>query len=149
MEETKSTLRYAERAKKVVTQPTVNQDPRSKLVAELRAEISLLKGQLVEAAMRGDSSSAELSSIIERLRAPEEQSASLLKSDETRHLEADLLGKENARLLSMNGELSAALSSSTRDLGVRDRQLREIFTEDSTLQRQMVAAQRELQESEC
>nr|CAI5852223.1 unnamed protein product [Callosobruchus analis] len=41
--ETLSTLRYANRAKNIINQPTVNEDPNVKLIRELRDEISKLR----------------------------------------------------------------------------------------------------------
>ncbi|KAJ8925878.1 hypothetical protein NQ315_009730 [Exocentrus adspersus] len=41
--ETLSTLRYANRAKNIINQPTVNEDPNVTLIRELRAEISKLR----------------------------------------------------------------------------------------------------------
>lgn len=41
--ETLSTLRYANRAKKIVNKPTVNEDPHVKLIRELREENARLK----------------------------------------------------------------------------------------------------------
>ncbi|XP_059477576.1 kinesin-like protein Klp98A isoform X2 [Neocloeon triangulifer] len=46
--ETLSTLRYANRAKNIVNQPTVNEDPNVRLIRELRDEIYKLRGLLGE-----------------------------------------------------------------------------------------------------
>ena len=46
--ETLSTLRYANRAKKIVNKPTVNEDPNVKVIRELREENARLK-QLLSA----------------------------------------------------------------------------------------------------
>eukprot|EP00966_Prymnesium_polylepis_P182291 4222939-Prymnesium_polylepis.1 len=46
VEESRSTLRYAERAKKIVNVPTVNMDARDALVESLRGEIAELKQQV-------------------------------------------------------------------------------------------------------
>lgn len=45
-EETVSTLRYADRAKKIKNKPTVNEDPDAKLIRELQEENARLKAQL-------------------------------------------------------------------------------------------------------
>ncbi len=50
-EETLSTLRYADSAKKIKNIAFVNEDPRSKLIRELQEEISTLRKQL--ASMNG------------------------------------------------------------------------------------------------
>ncbi|XP_060945283.1 kinesin-like protein KIF16B [Limanda limanda] len=46
--ETLSTLRYANRAKNIINQPTVNEDCNVRLIRELRAEIARLKALLVQ-----------------------------------------------------------------------------------------------------
>ena len=45
-EETSSTLRYAERAKRIVTRASVNEDPNVALIRQLREEIQQLKNLL-------------------------------------------------------------------------------------------------------
>ena len=47
-EETLSTLRYADRAKRIRCHAVVNEDPNAKLVRELRAEVERLKTLLVQ-----------------------------------------------------------------------------------------------------
>lgn len=45
-EETLSTLRYADQAKKIKNKAVVNEDPNAKLVRELKEELELLRGTL-------------------------------------------------------------------------------------------------------
>ena len=45
-EETLSTLRYADRAKKIKNKPVVNEDPQAAMIRELQAENAALKAQL-------------------------------------------------------------------------------------------------------
>ena len=45
-EETLSTLRYADRAKRIVNHAVVNEDPNAKIIRELRDEVETLKTQL-------------------------------------------------------------------------------------------------------
>lgn len=47
--ETLSTLRYASRAKSIVNSPIVNEDGSLKVIRELQAEVTRLKGLLQEA----------------------------------------------------------------------------------------------------
>ncbi|KAJ1920478.1 hypothetical protein H4219_001315 [Mycoemilia scoparia] len=47
-DESLSTLRYAERAKNIVNEVTVNEDPNAKLIRELRKELDLLRSQLYQ-----------------------------------------------------------------------------------------------------
>ena len=43
-EETLSTLRYADQAKKIKNKAVINEDPNAKLVRELKEELELLRG---------------------------------------------------------------------------------------------------------
>ena len=45
-EETLSTLRYADRAKRIVCHAVVNEDPNARIIRELRSELEFLKEQL-------------------------------------------------------------------------------------------------------
>ena len=46
-DETLSTLRYADRAKRIRCHAVINEDPNAKLVRELRAEVDRLKTLLI------------------------------------------------------------------------------------------------------
>ncbi|RMZ95929.1 kinesin KIF13A [Brachionus plicatilis] len=48
-EETLSTLRYADRAKKIVNNPVVNEDPNAKIIRNLREEVENLRKELEKA----------------------------------------------------------------------------------------------------
>ncbi|XP_066498896.1 kinesin-like protein KIF13A isoform X2 [Hoplias malabaricus] len=48
-EETLSTLRYADRAKRIVNHAVVNEDPNARIIRELREEVEKLKEQLTQA----------------------------------------------------------------------------------------------------
>ena len=52
-EETLSTLRYADRAKKIVNKAVVNEDPNTKLINELKKQVEQLKLQLQAAGVSG------------------------------------------------------------------------------------------------
>lgn len=56
-EETLSTLRYADRAKRIVNHAIVNEDPNAKVIRELREEVEKLKEQLSQAEVRAALSS--------------------------------------------------------------------------------------------
>lgn len=45
-EETLSTLRYADQAKKIKNKAVVNEDPNAKLVRELKEELEMLRGTI-------------------------------------------------------------------------------------------------------
>ncbi len=51
-EETLSTLRYADRAKKIVNHAVVNEDPNARIIRELREEVDMLRKQLDMAQVR-------------------------------------------------------------------------------------------------
>lgn len=51
-EETLSTLRYADQAKKIKNKAVINEDPNAKLVRELKEELELLRGMLLACASR-------------------------------------------------------------------------------------------------
>ena len=48
-EETLSTLRYADRAKRIVNHAVVNEDPNARIIRDLREEVDMLKQQLNKA----------------------------------------------------------------------------------------------------
>lgn len=48
-EETLSTLRYADRAKRIVNHAVVNEDPNARIIRELREEVEKLRVQLSKA----------------------------------------------------------------------------------------------------
>jgi kinesin family protein 13 len=48
-EETLSTLRYADRAKRIVNNAVVNEDPNAKMIRELREEVEMLRRELEKA----------------------------------------------------------------------------------------------------
>ena len=50
-DETLSTLRYADRAKRIVNNAVVNEDPNAKLIRNLREELEMLKRELEQANM--------------------------------------------------------------------------------------------------
>lgn len=51
-EETLSTLRYADRAKRIVNHAVVNEDPNARIIRELRQEVEALKEMLLHATVR-------------------------------------------------------------------------------------------------
>lgn len=51
-EETLSTLRYADRAKRIVNHAVVNEDPNARIIRELREEVDKLRVQLSQAEVR-------------------------------------------------------------------------------------------------
>lgn len=72
-EETLSTLRYADRAKRIVNHAVVNEDPNARIIRELREEVEKLRVQLSQAEVRGEpghvvnASTPDVSSLTGRL----------------------------------------------------------------------------------
>jgi len=92
LEETLSTLRYADRARKIKNKPIVNKDPKAAELSRLRSQVQELKMQLLEGGgggvLAGGSSSSNAA------------------------LELD-----NQRLIAENGALTAALQASLNENG--------------------------------
>lgn len=59
-EETLSTLRYADRAKRIVNHAVVNEDPNARIIRDLRDEVDMLKQQLNEAQVKKTAHSMKL-----------------------------------------------------------------------------------------
>ncbi|RDD36883.1 Kinesin-like protein KIF13A [Trichoplax sp. H2] len=59
-DETLSTLRYADRAKRIVNHAVVNEDPNAKIIRELREEVERLKSQLRGTGLPGPGSKREM-----------------------------------------------------------------------------------------
>ncbi len=53
-EETLSTLRYADRAKRIVNHAIINEDPNNRIIRELREEVEQLREQLMNATQQSD-----------------------------------------------------------------------------------------------
>ena len=51
-EETLSTLRYADRAKRIVNHAVINEDPNARIIRDLRDEVEMLRQQLSAAQVR-------------------------------------------------------------------------------------------------
>lgn len=66
-------MRYANRAKNIINQPTINEDPNVKLIRELREEITKLKGMLSSADINDASSHNKSSQMLEDLLKKEAQ----------------------------------------------------------------------------
>merc|ERR1719290_390195 len=91
LEETVSTLRYADRARKIKNKPIVNKDPKAAELGRLRSEVQKLQLQLLQGAGAINVDGCGTGS-------------------NTTHLEA-----ENQRLAEENSKLTAALQTSMED----------------------------------
>ncbi|CAI4227030.1 unnamed protein product [Auanema sp. JU1783] len=92
-EETLSTLRYADRAKKIVNHAVVNEDPNARVIRELREEVETLRLQISQTLKE----QTETEELRERLAESERLVAQMNKSWEERLKETDTLNKERQR----------------------------------------------------
>ncbi|VDO45464.1 unnamed protein product [Haemonchus placei] len=104
-EETLSTLRYADRAKRIVNHAVVNEDPNARVIRELREEVETLRMQISQT-LKEHSETAELR---ERLAESERLVAQMNKSWEERLKETETLNKERQRDLA---EIGISIESS-------------------------------------
>lgn len=104
-EETLSTLRYADNAKKIVNKAIVNEDPNARLIRELREELERLRSQVggVGGMGEGAPSGAEALLLKERLAETEGMLADLNKTWEEKLAESEMLLKEHLKLLESHG----------------------------------------------
>ncbi|VDM51755.1 unnamed protein product [Angiostrongylus costaricensis] len=98
-EETLSTLRYADRAKRIVNHAIVNEDPNARVIRELREEVETLRMQISQT-LKEHTETVELR---ERLAESERLVAQMNKSWEERLKETDSVNKERQRDLAEIG----------------------------------------------
>ncbi|KAI1724019.1 kinesin motor domain-containing protein [Ditylenchus destructor] len=98
-EETLSTLRYADRAKKIVQHAVINEDPNAKIIRELREEVETLRMQINQNQERQN----EADELRERLAESERLVEMMNKSWEERLRETDQLNKEHQKDLAQIG----------------------------------------------
>ena len=105
LEETVSTLRYADRARKIKNKPIVNKDPRAAELGRLRSQVQQLQLQLISAAgginvAGGEESRVSQEALEEnkRLEAENEKLTSALQAamDDNAHMSEKLLMSELA-----------------------------------------------------
>ncbi|PIC17645.1 hypothetical protein B9Z55_023818 [Caenorhabditis nigoni] len=104
-EETLSTLRYADRAKKIVNHAIINEDPNARVIRELREEVETLRMQITQTKKEH----AETEELRERLAESERLVAQMNKSWEERLKETDTLNKERQKDLA---EIGISIESS-------------------------------------
>jgi kinesin family protein 13 len=90
-EETLSTLRYADRAKRIVNHAVVNEDANSRVVRELREEVEKLRLMLMESGGGGVNNSKEMEDMKERLRISETLMSEMTKTWEEKLRETEKL----------------------------------------------------------
>ncbi|CAI5454199.1 unnamed protein product [Caenorhabditis angaria] len=104
-EETLSTLRYADRAKKIVNHAIINEDPNARVIRELREEVETLRMQITQTRKEH----AETQELRERLAESERLVEQMNKSWEERLKETDTLNKERQKDLA---EIGISIESS-------------------------------------
>ncbi|KAI6210619.1 Kinesin-73 [Aphelenchoides besseyi] len=92
-EETLSTLRYADSAKRIVNHAVVNEDPNAKIIRELREEVETLRMQINQSQERQN----EAEELRERLAEAEKLVAQMNRSWDDRLRETDRLNQERRR----------------------------------------------------
>lgn len=104
-EETLSTLRYADRAKRIVNHAVVNEDANSKIIRELREEVEKLRALLMDGikqpggADQGPMREKEINELQERLRISESLMGDLSKTWEQRLADTERIHQERQKAL--------------------------------------------------
>ncbi|XP_025113776.1 kinesin-like protein KIF14 isoform X3 [Pomacea canaliculata] len=104
IDETLSTLRYARQARSIVNVVHVNEDPKARIIRELRAEIEKLRNQ--SGLMNGDShlaSMAEIAMLREKLVSKEKEMDDLSRSWQERLRQAEERKEEESKQLERSG----------------------------------------------
>ncbi|XP_055998502.1 kinesin-like protein KIF13B isoform X3 [Ostrea edulis] len=96
-EETLSTLRYADRAKRIVNHAVVNEDPNARIIRDLRDEVDMLKQQLNEA------QNMQAPTLVERLHVSEKLIKEMTKTWEEKLAEKDKINQERHETLEKMG----------------------------------------------
>ncbi|KAL5013425.1 hypothetical protein ScPMuIL_007695, partial [Solemya velum] len=96
-EETLSTLRYADRAKRIVNHAVVNEDPNARIIRELREEVDMLKKQLDVA------QSMKAPDVQERLEESEKLMKEISKTWEEKLAETERIHQERHEALEQMG----------------------------------------------
>ncbi|XP_055871121.1 kinesin-like protein KIF13A isoform X6 [Biomphalaria glabrata] len=96
-EETLSTLRYADRAKRIINHAVVNEDPNARIIRELREEVEMLKAQLNQA------QSMKAPDLAERLVESEKLMKEMSKTWEEKLLETEKIHQARQKTLEQMG----------------------------------------------
>ncbi|XP_070208560.1 kinesin-like protein KIF13A isoform X2 [Littorina saxatilis] len=101
-EETLSTLRYADRAKRIVNHAVVNEDPNARIIRELRDEVEMLRQQLSAAQVRTPSS-LKAPDLQERLSESEKLMNDMSKTWEEKLAQTERVHMERHKALEQMG----------------------------------------------
>nr|XP_045609913.1 kinesin-like protein KIF13A isoform X3 [Procambarus clarkii] len=105
-EETLSTLRYADRAKRIVNHAVVNEDPNAKIIRELREEVETLRTQLLslrQMTRDGPASLQEEESLNEKLHESEKLITNLSETWENKLKKTERVQQERQQALEKMG----------------------------------------------
>eukprot|EP00731_Ephydatia_muelleri_P010946 Em0005g1532a len=105
-EETLSTLRYADRAKKIVNHAVINEDPNSRVIRELREEVEKLRLMLTKGGGEEGPVGAgnqELTQLKDKLKISETLMTEMSKSWEQKLAETERIHKERQKTLENMG----------------------------------------------
>ena len=103
--ETISTLRYADRAKRIVNKAVVNEDPTQRIIRQLREEVDSLKSQLnlQSSVIRSVGNSSTDLSLIDRIDVSERLMSEMTKTWEDRLQESNILNDERTNEFERRG----------------------------------------------
>ncbi|KAL3888337.1 hypothetical protein ACJMK2_000707 [Sinanodonta woodiana] len=96
-EETLSTLRYADRAKRIVNHAVVNEDPNARIIRELRNEVDMLRKELQEA------QSMKAPDLKDRLEESEKLIKEMTKTWEEKLMETERIHQDRHQALERMG----------------------------------------------
>ncbi|XP_029155679.1 kinesin-like protein KIF13A isoform X3 [Nylanderia fulva] len=102
-EETLSTLRYADRAKRIVNHAVVNEDPNARIIRELRQEVETLKEMLLHATAQGSIVGQQRTDITEKLSESEKLMKEMSQTWEEKLVKTERLQHERQQALEKMG----------------------------------------------
>ncbi|XP_076381671.1 kinesin-like protein KIF13A isoform X6 [Megalopta genalis] len=102
-EETLSTLRYADRAKRIVNHAVVNEDPNARIIRELRQEVETLKEMLLHATGQGSIVGQQRTDITEKLSQSERLMKEMSQTWEEKLVKTEKLQHERQQALEKMG----------------------------------------------
>nr|XP_018905138.1 PREDICTED: kinesin-like protein K39 [Bemisia tabaci] len=145
LEETLATLRYACQAKNIVNTVRVNEDPKDRIIRELRTELQKYKSFGLSSASANESLKVRL--LQEKLSATQDKLAALEKSrnDQTKDLElAQKLADEN--LLDMLAQKERAILDLERNILDLNSENKRLKSKSESLENEVEELGRELEE---
>ncbi|XP_031784045.1 kinesin-like protein KIF13A isoform X11 [Nasonia vitripennis] len=102
-EETLSTLRYADRAKRIVNHAVINEDPNARIIRELRQEVETLKEMLLHATGQGSAFGQQRTDITEKITESEKLMKVMSQTWEEKLVKTEQLQHERQQALEKMG----------------------------------------------